>query len=306
MKQDSLSVVIVAYNCWNYLDRCLRSVLASTSSAAEIIVVDNASIDGTAEKVRQEYPQVALIANTENLGAIRGVNQGYRAATGKRILLLDADTELQRDAMALLSEFLDEHPEVALVVPRTFNDDGTIQETARRFPSVINGIFGRQSFLTKLFPANPFSRRYLLQEYRDSQAPFQVEMVSCACLMLRRSVLESAGFLDEGYGKTVGYWNDADWCKRIQKSGGLLYCLPKAVVAHHEQNRPFRKRNPYRIIEFHTGAYRFYRLHYTRGQWDPRRVVAGLLLTARALLLLALNALKPAGGPSSDPMSQKK
>jgi len=230
MKHDALSVVTVTYNCWNYLDKCIRSILDSGFSVSEIIVVDNASVDGTSEKIRNKYPNIRLIENSENLGAIRGVNLGYRAATGKRILVLDSDTELKHDTIRLMYEYLDKHPEVTLVVPRTFDDDGSIQETARKFPSVINGIFGRQSILTKLFPNNPFTRRYLLQDHLDSQEPFQVEMVSAACIMFRKSIFDSVGLIDEGYGKTVGYWNDADWCKRIQKSGGIIHCLPSAVI----------------------------------------------------------------------------
>jgi len=306
MEHEALSIVTITYNCWTYLDKCIRSINDSDFPVSEIIVVDNASVDGTAGKVRNKYPGIKLIENKENLGAIRGVNLGYNAVTGDRILLLDSDTELKPDTIRVMYEFMNEHPEVTMVVPRTLDSDGKVQETARKFPSVINGIFGRQSILTKLFPNNPFSGRYLLREHLDSKEPFQVEMASAACMMFRKSIFDSVGMVDEGYGRFVGYWNDADWCKRIQKSGGILYCLPNAIIVHHEQNKPFRKKSPSRIIEFHTGAYRFYRLHYTLGKWDPRSLIAALLLAARSLLLLALNTFKPSPETSVDPMLQKE
>jgi len=247
-----------------------------------------------------------VIENTENLGFIRGVNQGFSFATGDQILLLDADTELRYDTISQMYIFLEEHSEVVMVVPRTINPDGTIQETARRFPSIINGFLGRQSFLTRLFPNNPFSKRYLDRNNLENRNPFQVEFVSAACIMFRKTVLNTVGFLDEGFSKYAGYWSDADWCNRIQKAGGIIYCVPQAVILHHEQNKPFRKINSLRIIEFHKGVFRLYRLHYTLGKWDSRILIAALLLTARTLLLLTAKILKKAPESSVDPLSRQK
>ncbi len=306
MTPNTLSALIVTYNGWHYLNTCLRSIEASDHPVTEIVVVDNGSIDGTAEKLHAAYPGVRLIHNAGNAGFIRAVNQGLAAVTGERILLLDVDTELRRNAIGILSRFLDTHPEVSLVVPRTYDADGQVQETARQFPSAMNGLFGRQSLLTRLFPGNPFSNRYLSRHYLQSAAPFPVEMVSAACILLRRRLVDDVGGLDEGFSRYVGYWSDADWCKRIQATGALAYCVPEAVIIHHEQNKPHRKKNPTRIVEFHTGAHRFYRRHYTFGWLDPRSLAAALLLGLRAALLLGLNALKKEEVASVDPLSQQK
>ena len=306
MALPNLSVLIVTLNSWNLLNACIRSVLSSNYPLHEIIVIDNASIDDTADKVKKTYPDVSLIQNSENLGFIHGVNQGFKAASGDYILLLDADTELKEDAVRVMSAFLDDHPEVSLVAPRTLNSDGTIQESARKFPGAINGLFGRQSILTKLFPNNPFARRYLLKSDLHNQEPFQVEFISAACLMFRKAIVDSVGNLDEGFSRFVGYWADADWCKRIQKSGGILYCIPKIIVVHHDQNSSFKKKNPTRIIEFHTGAHRFYQLHYTFGMWDPRYLIAALLLSIRTLFVLAVNAFKKVPKTTVDPISKQK
>ncbi len=305
MKYNTLSVVIVTYNCWHYLEICIQSIIESNYSVKEIIVVDNGSVDGTSEKLHTTFEDVILIQNPKNMGFIRAVNQGFKAVTGEYVLLLDSDTELKDHAIKLMCEFMDAHTNTSMVVPRTLNPDGTTQETARKFPSMINGLFGRQSILTKLFPDNPFSKRYLIRTDLDNQKPFKVEMVSAACVMFRKNILATVGMLDEGYSRFVGYWSDADWCKRIQKSSGVVYCLPKAIIVHHEQNKPFRKKNPMRIIEFHTGAYRFFRLHYTYGIWDPRSLISAFLLSIRALLLLSANTLKKAP-EALDPMSHQK
>ena len=303
MQENKISVLIISFNSWKFLDSCLKSIASSDYTVWEIVVIDNASVDGSPEKLREKYPGVRLIQNSENVGHTRAVNQGYKLLTGDRVLLLDADVELQCDAIRMMSEFLDEHADVHMVGSKTLNTDGTIQESARNFPSAINGLFGRQSLLTRVFPGNPFSRRYLALYNFKSHTPFKVEHISAACMLFRKKVLDTAGLWDEGF---HSYWVDADWCMRIQKSGGSIYCVPNAVIVHHEQNKRFLKKNPLRIIKFHTGAYRFYRLHWTFGILDPRSLTAALLLTIRAIILLVGNEFKKSSGFHKDPLSLKK
>ncbi|MHA2283332.1 MAG: glycosyltransferase family 2 protein [Promethearchaeota archaeon] len=303
MEGKTLSILIVSFNSWHYLDGCIKTIIASNYPVLEIIVVDNASVDGSPEKLQAAYPNIRLVQNSENAGHVRAVNQGFDVATTDRVLLLDADTELDQDAIRAMSEFLDEHPEVCMVAPLTLDSDGKVEKTARNFPSVINGIFGRQSLLTKLFPNNPFSQRYLGRGDHDNSRPFQIEFISAACMMFRKNVLEIVGKWDEGF---IGYWVDADWCKRIQKTGEVVYCVPEAVITHFEQNKAFRKKNPMRIIEFHKGAFRFYRLHYTLGIWDLRTLIAAIALATRAFFLLVINSLKRTSQCYSDPLSQNK
>ena len=303
MTSPSLSILITSFNCWDLLNACLRSIFSSDYPAFEIVVVDNASIDGTVEKLHITYPMVRVIENSENLGHARAVNQGFKLVTGQRVLLLDADTELRPDAITNMSAFLDDHPEVYLVAPRTFNSDGTLQHSARNFPSIMSGLFGRQSFMTRLFPKNPFSRRYLALYHIDTQTPFRVQHVSAACMLFNREILSKVGLWDEGF---HSYWVDADWCKSILKAGGNIYCVPKAVVIHHEQYSRFLKKSPIRIIKFHVGAYRFYRRHYTLGIWDPRTLIAAIALATRAFLLLVINSLKRTSQCYRDPLSKNK
>jgi GT2 family glycosyltransferase len=300
VSESGLSVLIVSYNAWTLLKTCLESVTASEFQISEIVVIDNASVDGSAEKIRSEFPTVRLIQNEVNIGHCRAVNQGFDEVKNERILLLDCDTNLNPNAIGIMSSFLDENPHVWMVAPKTYHPDGSIQASAKKFPSVINGIFGRQSFLTRLFPNNPISKRYLAKEQIKRPIPFQVEHVSAACIMFRSSILETVGKWDEGY---HGYWVDADWCKRIQEKGGIIYWVPKAIIIHHEQNKRSQKKNPSRIINFHRGVYRFYRLHYTFGTWDPRSIIAAVFLTIRTLLLLLENTFKKKPEVHTDPLS---
>ncbi len=135
------------------------------------------------------------------------------------------------------------------------------------------------------------------------QTPFQVEHISSASMFFRKSLLDSVGLFDEAY---KGYWVDADWCKRIQKAGEKIFCVPKSVIIHREQNHSDLKKSRSRIIFFHTGVFRFYRLHYTWGYLDPRTLIAALLLSIRALINLAINETKKTSAAQKDPLLLRK
>jgi len=303
MDKANISILIISFNCWNLLNACLKSIYSYDNSFKEIIVIDNDSADKTCDNVRKYYPAIRLIKNKTNVGHTRAVNQGCRICSGKRILLLDADTEIQKDCVKIMSSFLDANPDVFMVAPKTFLTNGSLQDSAKNFPSPINGIFGRQSFLTRIFPGNPFSRRYLALTNYDMKQPILVEHVSAACMLFNRDVYEKVGEWDESY---HSYWVDADWCKRIQLAGGQIYYIPGAVIIHHEQNHRSMKKSPLRIIKFHSGAFRFYSKHYTRGKLDPRRMFAAGLLGVRGLLLLITNSMKKNSHGRVDPLTMQK
>lgn len=283
-----LSILIVTWNSWNDLQRCLTSIYATDFDDFEVIVIDNGSSDKTVEFVRRDFPEVNLQCNDKNLGLPPAVNQGMRIATGDFIMLLDVDTELDSQTISRLLQFMREHPEVSLVAPRIYTPEGQIEQSARNLPSAIHGLFGRQSVLTRLWPNNPFSRRYLMSGKLDTSEPFRVEQVSAACMFMRRELFDDAGEWDEGY---RCYWIDSDWCARLKELGKVLYCVPDARVVHYENNRAGKKKSVWRIWHFHMGAYRLYRKYYCFGSLDPRSLLAGLALTTRALIMLAVNSV---------------
>jgi len=280
-----VSFVIAARNNWTYLDPCIASIERGGVDRHEVIVVDNASTDGTAGFLRDRYPGVRILQNGSNLGHCRAINQGIREAQGEYVVVLDGDTVLWPEAIARLVEFFESRPDAAIAAPRMLNADGSVQETARSFPGLVNGLFGRHSFLTRLFPDNPFSRRYLRRDSVRNPEPIEVDWVSAACMIFRRSLFDRIGPWDEIFS---AYWVDADWCKAAH-AAGKVYCVPAARVTHFEQNRPGRKKGAWRILIFHTGAYRFYRKNCTRGSFDPRALLAAALLAARCMTLVAVD-----------------
>ncbi len=291
-----LTILIVTWNGWPDTKRCLESLRAAAPPDTETLIIDNGSSDGTPDLIAQQFPAVLVVRNAENLGHTRAVNNGVQRARGAYILILDSDTELESDSITPLIEFLQGHEAVGIVAPRTYNSDGSIQPSARRFPNPINGLFGRQSVLTRMLPNNRFSRRYLQADAVDAVAPFEVEQVSSACMMFRRAVVDGAGLWDEGY---PGYWVDSDWCFRVRKAGWQVFCVPRSTIIHHEQNRSGRKKSARRIWMFHYGAYRFYRNTRTSGAWDPRALAAAAALTLRGMFQLVQSALTRDTGTSS-------
>jgi GT2 family glycosyltransferase len=285
----SLTILIVTWNSWGDLKRCLESIRKAGAGESEILVFDNGSADGTAEKVLQQFPEVRLEQSPVNLGLPPAVNRGLRAARGDYVMLLDVDTEVKPGTPTRLLEFLEDRPDVALVAPRIYTPEGTIERSARNLPSAMNGLFGRQTLLTRLFPGNPYSRRYLVADRLDSKEPFRVEQVSAACMFMRRTLVDEVGPWDEGY---RCYWVDSDWCAQIKRAGKVVYCVPDVGIVHHENNRAGKKKSTWRIRHFHIGAYRFYRKHYGLEVLDPRALFAAIALSARAAVMLVLNEFK--------------
>jgi GT2 family glycosyltransferase len=289
-----VSVIVATRNSWIFLAPCIRSIYKSCTLPCEIIVVDNASTDRTVANVAAQFPDVRVIVMTENRGHTYAVNVGIKAAVGAFLMILDADTILEPYAVDRLAGFLNTNPDCAIVAPRMLDPDGSTQQTARDFPSPINGLFGRQSLLTKLLPSNPFSRRYLRSRDSDRTSAYEVDWVSAACMVFSRRIVESTGLWDENFS---GYWVDADWCKRARSCGSVA-CEPNARVIHYEQNKRGVKRGTYRILSFHFGVNRFYRKHFTLGYLDPRALVCATALSIRALLQLMLDPFLP------DPLRQ--
>jgi GT2 family glycosyltransferase len=286
----TLSIIIVNYNTRKFLKKCLASVYAQVPPFdLETIVVDNNSHDGSIDMLRENFKQVIGIENAENVGFSRANNLGIEKARGRFILLLNSDTEIMGNALEILYLFLDNHPEVGVVTPRLVYPDFTDQGVARAFPTPVNSLLGRRSILTRLFPNNRFSRKYLLSRTHTSEEPFEIDWGSGACLMLRKEVIEDTGLLDEDF---FMYWEDADLCFRAKQKEWSVYCVPEAVVIHHEGKSAGSKSSNRLIIEFNRSAYHYYRKHHIRSSFDVMNLVAICGLASRTLLLLAANLFK--------------
>ncbi|MCS6859670.1 MAG: glycosyltransferase family 2 protein [Abditibacteriales bacterium] len=273
-----LSVCIVTWNARDDLRRCLQSLFAVKRNITyEVIVVDNASTDGSAQMVTDAFPQTRLIVNPTNIGFARANNQAIREAGGKYILLLNPDTIVHGDALERLVAWMEQHPDAGAVGPRLLNSDGSLQFSCRAFPTLGAGFF-RQTPLGALFPRNRFVRQYLMTDW-DHTVEREVDWLSGAALMVRREVLESVGLLDEGF---YMYCEDVDWCYRMHQHGWKVYYVPHAVITHAIGGSS-NQCQARMIVERHKSMWRYYLKHNCRGASALLLPVVFLGLAARAV-----------------------
>ncbi len=230
MSTIDLSIIIVSFNVRDLLDACLKSVQESARDELryEIIVVDNASTDGSARMVRQHYPEVRLIANRENRGFAAANNQGIRESHGRYVLLLNPDTEVLDDALAVMVAFLETHPSFGAAGPQLLYPDGSFQHSAFRFPGVLQTFFDFFPLHHRLLDSR-LNGRYPRAWYARG-TPFPIDHPLGACLMARRATVEQVGLLDEGF---FMYCEEIDWCWRMREAGWQIACVPHARVIHH-------------------------------------------------------------------------
>ncbi len=279
-----LSVIIVSWNVRELLAACLRSVDRSVRACeranVETLVIDNASADGSADMVAQEFPDVRLIANTENVGFTRGNNQGLAIARGRYVFFLNPDTEVVGDALAVLLAYLDDHPAVGALGPQLRYGDGSLQSSARRFPNFVTALF-ESTPLAWHWPDNPWARRYRMEDRRDDLAPsapaslaptgpggIGVDWLVGAALMVRGAVLAQIGGFDEGY---FMYSEELDLCRRIKQAGWQVVYLPAAQIIHYE-GKSSEQVVAARHIRFQTSKVRYFRKFHGPIQAELLRV----------------------------------
>ncbi len=227
-KVKDLTISIVSYNSLNFLKECLDSILRNPPALDyEIIVVDNASNDGTVEFVKKNYPEVALISNNRNIGFAAANNKSIEKSHSKYVLLINSDCRVYEKSLDSLVEFMKKNPKIGIAGPKIVNSDGTIQLSCRRFPSLLNA--AAHTILADIFPGNPFSKKYKLADIcRDN--PFRVDWVSGSCVIIRKEALEDTGVLDEKY---FMYVEDLDICYRMWQENWEVYYYPQAEIMHH-------------------------------------------------------------------------
>ena len=280
-----LSIIIVSWNVKGLLRRCLDSIFQHPTSNLqfEVIVVDNASSDGSAEMVRAEFPQVRLIANEENLGFTRANNQGIAASRGRYVLLLNPDTEVLGDALGAMVDYMDVHPDVGALGPMLLNPDGSVQSSRRRFPTLATALLESTVFQWELSRDNRILRRYYILDRPDDEVQ-EVDWVTGACILMRREAIEEVGPLDEGF---FMYSEELDWCRRAKEQGWKVVYLPTARVIHYG-GKSSEQVVPFRHIQFQRSKVRYFRKHHgLLWAWILR-----LFLLAMYVYLLIVEALK--------------
>lgn len=302
--QPRIGVVVVGWNVKDLLQRCLATVAQSPVSL-HVVVIDNASADGSAAMVRDEFPEVTLIANADNRGFTAANNQGFRALgltgiDGCRVaagrgesvptssspaaaapdpplpapdkaapapapptssppdytLILNPDTEVIGDALAVLADYLDRHPEVGAVGPLLQNPDGSVQPSRRRFPSLATGLV-ESTPVAWHWPDNAVARRYHMADVpADAAGP--VDWVTGAAILLRSSALAAAGGFDEGF---FMYSEELDLCRRLADAGWAVHFCPAARIMHHE-GRSSAQVAAARHLSFQRSRVRYFHKHH--------------------------------------------
>lgn len=254
-----LSVVIVSYNVRTYLLQCLDAVgRATVGLDAEVWVVDNASADGSVEAVREAFPDVHIIANTENVGFARANNAALRRARGEYALLLNPDTIVGEDVLRRATEFLDSHPQAGAVGARMLNRDGTFAPESRRGLPTPATAFYKMSGLARLFPSNRRFGRYHMR-YLDEHEAAEIEIISGAFFFARTAALAKAGFLDEDY---FMYGEDVDLSYRLMLDGWQNWYLP-ATILHYKGESTVKTSYRY-VHNFYDAMLIFFRKHFAR------------------------------------------
>jgi GT2 family glycosyltransferase len=223
-----LSIIIVNWNTREMTADCLQSVFDGLGDLqAEVIVVDNASTDGSAEMVESRFPQVLLIRNTENRGFAAANNQGFAVTRGRHVLLLNSDTLVHGTVLPDSVAWLEAHVGVGAMGCRVLNTDGTVQLTCSMYPSIPNLLL-LTSGLAKLSRPAVLGRYAMRDWARDSER--EVEVISGCYLLVRRAVIEQVGGLDEAF---FFYGEETDWCRRIREAGWRLVFTPVGEITHH-------------------------------------------------------------------------
>jgi N-acetylglucosaminyl-diphospho-decaprenol L-rhamnosyltransferase len=277
--QVAVSIVVLNYNTRDHLRTCLEAIgregstsLSGGQIEAEVLVVDNASRDGSADMVEAEFAWATLIRSPHNGGYASGNNQALRVSRGESVLMLNPDTTLARGSVAALLARLDQHPEAGVIGPKLLRPNGSMHLACRRsFPTPAIAFY-RISGLSRAFPKSPTFGRYNLTFVDPNQA-MEVDSVCGACMLIRRAVIDRVGLLDERF---FMYGEDLDWCLRTRAAGWTVRYEPDIVV-QHQHGAASRQRALRTTFHFFRAMDLFYRKHYIR-RYHP--VVTGAVRTA--------------------------
>ena len=270
-----VTIVIVSYNCRQALQTCLLT-LTSAGDPPPILVVDNASSDGTAEMIARDFPTVQLIQNTRNHGFAAACNQGIRACASDFVLLLNPDTMVKPNTLQKLADTMRAQPTIGACGPRVFNTDGSLQPSCRRFPTLGTMVCDELG-LGRLFPHSRFAGYRMNGWQHDTTR--DVDQLMGSCLLLRRTMLEQIGLLDERF---FLYFEEVDLCLRLWRTGWRAVFVADATVTH--LGGECSKTDPRNALGHrYSSLFAFYRKHYPKWHLPVLRLFVQIAALARVL-----------------------
>jgi GT2 family glycosyltransferase len=283
MNNCILDIIIVNYKSTNFLLNSLQSIYNDIGRyPVKIFIQDNASNDGI-ENVKETFPEVHLTINSKNIGFARAINNTIKNSSSPYVMIVNPDTIIQKGFFQTALQYMEKNPEIGIVGPKILNDDGSVQGSARAFPTPLSGFFGRTSFLSKWFPNNWITRNNILTKKINGTQPVEVDWISGACMVIRRSALIDVGLMDERF---YMYWEDVDWCKRIWIKGWKIVYYPKIQMTHFvggsSNKRPIKS-----MYEFHKSCY----LYFVKYKAWPSVILKPALFLGLSSRLLLLSIL---------------
>ena len=224
-----LSIVIVSWNTKKYLEECLTSLQTIDGNlSVEIIVVDNASTDGSPEMIRTQFPNVKLMETGANLGFAGGNNIGLKEVSGKYICLINSDANVPHDCLPKMHSYMEQQPTIGLLGPGMLRPDGRVYRSGMRFPTLWNLLL-RALFLDSLFKGFGFFGGYLMKDFQFDRTR-DIDVLNGWLWMARREALNQVGSLDDRF---FMYAEDVDWCKRFHLAGWRVVFYPEAKALHY-------------------------------------------------------------------------
>ncbi|MDI6644787.1 MAG: glycosyltransferase family 2 protein [Methanobacteriaceae archaeon] len=260
-----LSIIIVNYRTYHLTKQVIESIITKDHSLSfDIYVVDNASGDGSLEKLKKDFHDevdqgiITFISNPKNNGFAHANNVAIKRSSAKYILLLNSDTVILDDCLEKCVNYMESHEKIGALGCKVLLPDGSLDKACRRsFPDV-DVSFYRMSGLSKIFPRSRRFGRYNLT-YLDENETYEIECLVGAFMMVRREVINQIGLLDETF---FMYGEDIDWCYRIKAAGWKIVYYADAEVIHYKGSSSSHKENPKLIYEFYRAMYLFYNKHY--------------------------------------------
>ena len=255
-----LTIVIVNYNTEKLTLECIASVYKShLPYTFEIFVVDNHSSDNSVESIKKHYPKVKLIENQENVGFSKANNQAIRQAQGRYVLLLNSDTILKENTLAVMTRYMDSHLDVGAAGCEVLLPTGELDKACHRgFPTPQASLYYMLG-LAKKYPSNPKYNSYH-KSYLNMKEIHEIDCLVGAFMLVRKETIEQIGMLDEAF---FMYGEDIDWCYRIKEAGWKIIYNPTVSIIHYKGASSRKK--PFKIVyEFHRAMYLFHKKHYAK------------------------------------------
>jgi GT2 family glycosyltransferase len=283
-----LSFIIVSWNAKSYLQKCVESIISKSGTCEkEIIVVDNASTDGSDELIREKYQQVVLIRNEANLGFAKANNIGIRRSRGKYVLLVNSDVEVLEGCIEHLILFMEQHPEIGMLGPQIIDANGNLQRSCMAFPTLWNA-FCRALALDTIFPKVKIFGGNLMAFWQHDTVR-EVDVINGCFWLVRREALNQVGLLDERF---FIYAEDIDWCKRFWNAGWKVVFVPQAQSVHY--GGASSSQAPVRFsVEMHRANLQYWKKHHGRAAQAGFLTITGLHHMIRLMGGLMLYTIKP-------------